>query len=272
MEGKKMGATSDMMDRLMQTKDKEGRHLSDEEVVDNVLSNIAISYFGIAYPVTWSMYFLAKNPYILQKLREENMEMAREKNGVDVTYEDFLRLKYTNKVVEETIRIASISGFVFKKATEDIKFEAKRVHRFLLGLLPSVYGSLRSVLLSQTPLPTLHRAFHLISQEERVRGIDKAAADRPLTVEASAFVVRSVPSSQLPWSERQKLVCSHCNRKGHDRSMCFDLMDELPDGWYELRGISKPGKHGSGRGGSARGRGGRGGGRTGGCRGDGAKA
>ncbi|XP_074321771.1 ent-kaurenoic acid oxidase-like isoform X2 [Silene latifolia] len=94
-EGKKMGATSDMMDRLMQSKDKEGRHLSNEEVVDNVLSNIAISYIGIAYPVTWCMYFLAKNPHVLQKLR----------------------------VVEETIRMASISGFIFKKATEDIKFE-----------------------------------------------------------------------------------------------------------------------------------------------------
>ncbi|XP_074264761.1 ent-kaurenoic acid oxidase 1-like isoform X1 [Silene latifolia] len=94
-EGKNIGATSDMMDRLMQSKDKEGRHLSDEEVVDNVLSNIAISYIGIAYPVTWAMYLLAKNPHVLQKLR----------------------------VVEETIRIANISGFVFKKATEDIKFE-----------------------------------------------------------------------------------------------------------------------------------------------------
>ncbi|XP_074264766.1 ent-kaurenoic acid oxidase-like isoform X3 [Silene latifolia] len=56
-------------------------------------------------------------------LQEENMEMAKEKNAVDVTYEDFLRLKYTNQVVEETNRIASLSGFLFKQATEDIKFE-----------------------------------------------------------------------------------------------------------------------------------------------------
>ncbi|KAK9688965.1 hypothetical protein RND81_09G025200 [Saponaria officinalis] len=122
-EGKSIGATSDMMDRLMQSKDKEGRHLSDEEVVDNVLSSIAISYIGIAYPVTWAIYFLAKNPHVLLQLREENMEMAMEKKGADVIYKDFLRLKYTNKVVDETIRIASLSGFVFKKATEDIKFE-----------------------------------------------------------------------------------------------------------------------------------------------------
>ncbi|XP_074266614.1 cytochrome P450 88A1-like [Silene latifolia] len=122
-EGKNIGATSDMMDRLMQSKDKEGRHLSDEEVVDNILSNIAIAYIGIAYPVTWAMYYLAKNPHVLQKLRKENMEMTREKNGAELTYKDFLGLKYTNKVVDETIRIASLSGFIIKKATEDIKFE-----------------------------------------------------------------------------------------------------------------------------------------------------
>ncbi|XP_074266274.1 ent-kaurenoic acid oxidase 1-like [Silene latifolia] len=97
-EGKEIGEESDMMDRLMQSKDKEGKHLSNEEVVDNVLSNIAISYIGIAYLVTWAMYFLAKNPHVLQKIREENMEMAREKNGAEVTYEDLLKLKYTNKV------------------------------------------------------------------------------------------------------------------------------------------------------------------------------
>ncbi|XP_074267578.1 ent-kaurenoic acid oxidase 1-like isoform X2 [Silene latifolia] len=41
----------------------------------------------------------------------------------ELTYKDFLGLKYTNKVVDETIRIASLSGFIIKKATEDIKFE-----------------------------------------------------------------------------------------------------------------------------------------------------
>ncbi|KAH9617377.1 hypothetical protein KSS87_014906 [Heliosperma pusillum] len=69
-EGTKIRETSDMMDRLMQATDKEGEQcLSDEEVVDNVLSSIAIGYIGIAFPVTWSMYFLAKNPRVLRKLR-----------------------------------------------------------------------------------------------------------------------------------------------------------------------------------------------------------
>ncbi|KAK9668151.1 hypothetical protein RND81_13G037500 [Saponaria officinalis] len=87
--------------------------------------------------------------------------------------------------------------------------ESERLHHFLMGLLPAVYGSLRSVLLSQTPLPTLHRAFHLISQEEQVRGIDRTVEP---ALEIASFAVRSQPrpslprpSSQLSRTERQIL-------------------------------------------------------------------
>ncbi|XP_074293772.1 uncharacterized protein LOC141620927 [Silene latifolia] len=52
--------------------------------------------------------------------------------------------------------------------------DSDRLHQFLLGLLPSPYSSLRSVILAQVPLPSVARAFNMISQEERVRGIDRA--------------------------------------------------------------------------------------------------
>ncbi|XP_074270762.1 uncharacterized protein LOC141594659 [Silene latifolia] len=144
--------------------------------------------------------------------------------------------------------------------------DSDRLHHFLLGLLPGPYASLRSVILSQNPLPTVARAFHMISQEERVRGIDKA---NEIATEIANFHVNSKTkppvkaSSQMNRTERQKLRCTNCNRDGHDRSMCFDLMDERPDWWYELKGLTKPTRgtgYSRGRGGGA----GRGGGRGGG--------
>ncbi|XP_074294506.1 uncharacterized protein LOC141622365 [Silene latifolia] len=130
--------------------------------------------------------------------------------------------------------------------------ESDRLHQFLLGLL-SPYDTLRSVILSQSPLPTVGRAFQLISQEERVKGLHKTTELAP-HAEVATFALRQNnprpgidrPSSQLSRSERQKLVCSNCNKKGHDRSMCFDLMEVLPDWWYELRGQKPPGHGGSG--------------------------
>ncbi|XP_074308836.1 uncharacterized protein LOC141643537 [Silene latifolia] len=59
----------------------------------------------------------------------------------------------------------------------------------------------------------------------------------------------------------------------HDRSMCFDLMKELPDWWYELKGIKNPFRGGSGRGGGANRDGScRGGGSLGSSRGEGSKS
>ncbi|XP_021855723.2 ent-kaurenoic acid oxidase 1 [Spinacia oleracea] len=115
--------TNDLMDGLIKMKDEEGRQLSDEEVLDNVVSTILVGHVSIAYAVTWSLLFLAKSPHVLLKLREENNAMSKEKNNGCITYEDISKLKYTNKVAEETIRMANLSAFVFRKAIDDIEFK-----------------------------------------------------------------------------------------------------------------------------------------------------
>uniref|UniRef100_A0A803LUK1 Uncharacterized protein n=1 Tax=Chenopodium quinoa TaxID=63459 RepID=A0A803LUK1_CHEQI len=114
---------SDLMDGLMQMKNNEQRHLSEKEVLDNVVSTILVGHISIAYAITWSLRFLANNPHVLLKLREENKAMIKENNNESITYEDILKLKYTNKVTEETIRMANLSAFVFRKATDDIVFK-----------------------------------------------------------------------------------------------------------------------------------------------------
>ncbi|KAJ8439303.1 hypothetical protein Cgig2_006439 [Carnegiea gigantea] len=116
--------SNDLMGRLMQTKDKEGKYLEDEEVLQNLLSSIHIGYTSITDTVGWALYFLAKSPHVYQKLREENMEMSKQKGeGEHLTYGDIMTLKYTNKVAEEIIRMANISGFVFRKAIDDVEYE-----------------------------------------------------------------------------------------------------------------------------------------------------
>ena len=41
------------------------------------------------------------------------MAISQRKKGETLTFEDVSKLKYTNKVVEETIRMANIAGFIF---------------------------------------------------------------------------------------------------------------------------------------------------------------
>ncbi|WCJ32583.1 cytochrome P450 family 88 subfamily A polypeptide 3 [Euphorbia peplus] len=117
----------DLMDGLMQMKDEDGNGLSDKEVLDNIVSFIIAGYESTALSSTWAIYYLAKYPNVLKKLREENMAMSKKKKGDFITTEDVSQLKYTNKVVEEIIRMANISQFMFRLVTKDVEYKGYRI-------------------------------------------------------------------------------------------------------------------------------------------------
>ncbi|KAF7812749.1 ent-kaurenoic acid oxidase 1-like [Senna tora] len=54
----------------MQIRDDEGNLLSDKQVVDNIVSLIVAGYVSTALVSMWAIYYLAKFPRVLTKLRE----------------------------------------------------------------------------------------------------------------------------------------------------------------------------------------------------------
>uniref|UniRef100_A0A7N0VF24 Uncharacterized protein n=1 Tax=Kalanchoe fedtschenkoi TaxID=63787 RepID=A0A7N0VF24_KALFE len=113
----------DLMDGLMKIEDGGGNKLSDEEVIDNIVSLIVAGYESTSLASMWAIYYLAKSPQVLSKLREENLALSEEKNGEFITSDDVSALKYTSKVVEETIRMANIAAFVFRSAVTDVEYQ-----------------------------------------------------------------------------------------------------------------------------------------------------
>lgn len=59
----------DVMSGLMQMEDDNGKKLSDEEVVDNIVTLVVGAYESTANTITWATYHLAKSPDALAKLR-----------------------------------------------------------------------------------------------------------------------------------------------------------------------------------------------------------
>ncbi|KAK1578994.1 hypothetical protein Q3G72_034804 [Acer saccharum] len=117
----------DLMDGLMQIEDDMGKRLSDQEVLDNIVSLVVAGYTSTAMASTWALYFLAKNPNVLEKLREENMGICKNKKGNFITSEDVSQLKYTNKVVEETIRMANIAGITFRLVIKEAEHKGYKI-------------------------------------------------------------------------------------------------------------------------------------------------
>ncbi|GFZ03648.1 hypothetical protein Acr_16g0002720 [Actinidia rufa] len=114
---------NDMMDGLMQLKDEQGRHLSEIEVLDNIVSLVVAGYESTSLSMMWALYYLAKYPNVLKKLREENMLLSKTKNGEFITSDEVSELKYTKQVVEETIRLANVAAVVFRTATKDVVYK-----------------------------------------------------------------------------------------------------------------------------------------------------
>ncbi|CAB4311325.1 unnamed protein product [Prunus armeniaca] len=115
--------TNDLMDGLMQIIDDEGNKLCDQEVLDNIVSLVVGGYASTSLASMWAIYYLAKYPNVLKKLREENMAISQNKKGEFITSDDVSKMKYTNKVVEETIRMANISAFNFRSVVKEVEYK-----------------------------------------------------------------------------------------------------------------------------------------------------
>ncbi|KAL6283885.1 hypothetical protein ACE6H2_014814 [Prunus campanulata] len=128
-KNRKEVVTNDLMDGLMQIKDDddEGDKLSDQEVIDNIVSLVVAGYVSTSLASMWAIYYLAKFPTVLEKLREENLAISQTKTGDFITSEDVSNLKYTNKVVEETIRMANIAQILFRLATKEAEYKGYKI-------------------------------------------------------------------------------------------------------------------------------------------------
>ena len=87
------------------------------------------------------------------------------------------------------------------------KREEEKAHQFLMGLDEIVYGTVRSNLLAQDPLPNLNRLYSTLVQEERVRIISRGKEERD---EVMSFAVQAEFKSRNKNEGKDKnVVCNH---------------------------------------------------------------
>ncbi|KAK9925919.1 hypothetical protein M0R45_023178 [Rubus argutus] len=120
---RKEAVKTDLMDGLMQIKDDEGDKLSDKEVIDNIVSLVIGGYTTTALSAMWAIYYLAKYPNVLQKLREENMIISQNKNGDFITrseYKGYIIPKNWNMLATTCTLLTSLSvGYKWKLLNPD---------------------------------------------------------------------------------------------------------------------------------------------------------
>ncbi|XP_052197426.1 cytochrome P450 724B1 [Diospyros lotus] len=119
-ERKEMGLfKGEFLDEIMQKE-----NLSDEERRNVALDILLAGYETTSGLLGLVIYFTAKAPSVLQKLKEEHQTLRRgKKDGEPLSMEDYKQMEFTSHVISEALRCGNLVKFVHRKAIQDVQFK-----------------------------------------------------------------------------------------------------------------------------------------------------
>ncbi|XP_019445120.1 PREDICTED: abscisic acid 8'-hydroxylase 3-like isoform X2 [Lupinus angustifolius] len=100
--------------------------LTDEQIADNVIGVIFAARDTTASVLTWIVKYLCENPSVLQAVTEEQesiLKSKKENEEKGLNWEDAKKMQITSRVIQETLRVASILSFTFREAVEDVEYQ-----------------------------------------------------------------------------------------------------------------------------------------------------
>lgn len=153
--------------------------------------------------------FSVKNGQRVQRLKTELDNCQQRGTAVEAYYGKLTKI-WTSLV---DYQCAKTAAKIEKEQEED------KLHQFLMGLDESVFGAVKSSLLSHDPLPSLHEAYQVVTQDEESKRASRTMEERH---DGVSFVVhashrgRSQPELKDPSAQ-----CTLFERTGHLAANCF---------------------------------------------------
>tara|TARA_R110002072_G_scaffold303087_1_gene493090 strand:- start:16208 stop:17707 length:1500 start_codon:yes stop_codon:yes gene_type:complete len=92
----------DMMSMLLDAKYQDGSSMSDQLVMDELITLFVAGHETTSNALTWTIYLLTQNPDIQKNLQEE---LDRVLESRDAQFNDLESLKYTEMVIKESMRL-----------------------------------------------------------------------------------------------------------------------------------------------------------------------
>jgi cytochrome P450 len=114
----------DLLDMLLRARDADGNPMSDEQLRDEVMTLFLAGHETTAIALSWACYLIAQNPQVEMKLAEELQSVL---GGRVPTPEDLPRLRYTEMVIKEVMRLYPAVWGIGRRAVEDCELGGYRV-------------------------------------------------------------------------------------------------------------------------------------------------
>ena len=190
----------DLLSMLMLAEDTEdsGERMTDLQIRDEAMTIFLAGHETTSNALTWTWYLLSQNPEVEKRLHAELDEVL---NGRAPTFEDVPRLRYTEMVFSESMRLYPPAWAIGRLATQD--------HRIGDYVIPK--GSL--VLLSQYVMHRDARFFREPDKFDPERWTPEAKEARP---QFSYFPFGGGPrrciGEGFAWMEGILLIASIANR------------------------------------------------------------
>ncbi|KAI3743804.1 hypothetical protein L1987_56871 [Smallanthus sonchifolius] len=116
---------NDMLDLLLECEDDEGNKLDNEEIIDTLIGYLNAGHESSAHVTTWATMFLQTHPEDFKKAKEEQERIVKNRPSGQkgLTLKEYRQMEYLSKVVDETLRIVSLSFMTFREAKKDVEFK-----------------------------------------------------------------------------------------------------------------------------------------------------
>lgn len=110
----------DFLDILLQSNDEQGS-LTEDEVMDEVVTFFAAGQETVANSLSWTLYNLAKHKDWQDRCREEIVQIIGDNETVECTEES--RMKTLTMCIKEAMRLYPILHVVARSLTEDVELK-----------------------------------------------------------------------------------------------------------------------------------------------------
>lgn len=118
--------TGDLFSTLLAARDEDGSQMTDRQLRDEVMTLFLAGHETTALTLAWSWYLLGMNPDIEQQFHAELDEVLGDRNP---TFADLPRLKYTEKIAKESMRLYPPAYGLGREAINDCEIGGYRVPR-----------------------------------------------------------------------------------------------------------------------------------------------
>ncbi|OLC94971.1 MAG: hypothetical protein AUH86_13170 [Acidobacteria bacterium 13_1_40CM_4_58_4] len=114
----------DLLDMLLRARDTDGHPMSDTQLRDEVMTLFLAGHETTAIALSWACYLIAQNPHVEAALVEELREVLGDRVPIP---DDLPRLRYTEMVLKEAMRLYPAVWGIGRKAISDCELGGYRI-------------------------------------------------------------------------------------------------------------------------------------------------